>query len=70
MHFSGLLLYFAYRVVSIGSAWTLTSVVHMSRHKKTRAIRRQLTQEQLTKKTLKAKKKAQHFPMRKYAVKA
>jgi large subunit ribosomal protein L35e len=42
----------------------------MSRHKKTRALRRQLTQEQLTKKTLKAKKKAQHFPKRKYAVKA
>eukprot|EP00244_Chara_vulgaris_P011007 TRINITY_DN527_c0_g1_i2.p2 TRINITY_DN527_c0_g1~~TRINITY_DN527_c0_g1_i2.p2 ORF type:complete len:124 (+),score=37.17 TRINITY_DN527_c0_g1_i2:213-584(+) len=40
------------------------------RPKKTRAIRRRLTREQLTKKTEREKKRAMYFPMRKYAVKA
>lgn len=40
------------------------------RPKKTRAIRRRLTKEQANKKTLRQIKKAQAFPMRKYAVKA
>jgi large subunit ribosomal protein L35e len=40
------------------------------RMKKTRAIRRALTKEQKNAKTLKAQKKATHFPQRRYAVKA
>ncbi|KAL6763006.1 component of cytosolic 80S ribosome and 60S large subunit [Haematococcus lacustris] len=40
------------------------------RVKKTRAIRKRLTKEQLNKKTLKASKKAVAFPMRKFALKA
>ena len=40
------------------------------RLKKTRAIRRALTAEQKSKKTLKQQKKDIHFPSRKYAVKA
>merc|ERR1712125_30059 len=40
------------------------------RPKKTRAIRRRLTKTQVNKKTLRAQKKATHFPQRKYAVKA
>ncbi|KAJ9521336.1 hypothetical protein QJQ45_001291 [Haematococcus lacustris] len=40
------------------------------RAKKTRAIRKRLTKEQLNKKTLKASKKAVAFPMRKFALKA
>jgi large subunit ribosomal protein L35e len=40
------------------------------RVKKTRAIRRQLTKFEKSKKTVKAVKKATHFPTRKYAVKA
>lgn len=40
------------------------------RVKKTRAIRRRLTKEQLNKKTQKGIKKLAHFPMRKYAIKA
>lgn len=40
------------------------------RMKKTRAMRRALTKEQLGMKTLKQKKKDTHFPMRRYAVRA
>eukprot|EP00798_Chlamydomonas_sp_ICE-L_P003846 gene3846-13909_t len=40
------------------------------RNKKTRAIRRRLTKEQANKKTEKAQKKADAFPMRKFAIKA
>jgi hypothetical protein len=40
------------------------------RGKKTRALRRKLTPEQATKLTVKGKKKATHFPARKFAVKA
>lgn len=40
------------------------------RPKKTRAIRRRMTKEQINKKTLRQQKKARAFPMRKYAVKA
>ncbi|TPX33179.1 hypothetical protein SmJEL517_g03796 [Synchytrium microbalum] len=40
------------------------------RPKKTRAIRRRLTKSEEGLKTLRAQKVAQHFPMRKYAVKA
>lgn len=40
------------------------------RPKKTRAIRRRLTKEQLAKKAYKAQKMAKAFPMRKYAVRA
>jgi large subunit ribosomal protein L35e len=40
------------------------------REKKTRAIRRRLTSEQLTKKTVKQTKKDNYFPQRKFAVKA
>lgn len=40
------------------------------RQKKTRAIRRRLTKEQSAKKTVKATKKVQNFPMRKYALSA
>jgi large subunit ribosomal protein L35e len=40
------------------------------RAKKTRAIRRQLTAEELARKTLKQKKKLSAFPQRKYAIKA
>jgi large subunit ribosomal protein L35e len=40
------------------------------RTKKTRAIRRRLTAFEKSRKTLKATKKEQHFPKRKYAVKA
>merc|ERR1711937_154872 len=40
------------------------------RVKKTRAIRRRLTKEQLALKTSRAIKKDAYFPMRKYAVKA
>jgi len=40
------------------------------RPKKTRAIRRRLTPEQLALTTLKAKKKAAYFPARRYALKA
>jgi len=40
------------------------------RGKKTRALRRKLTPEQATKLTVRGKKKATHFPARKYAVKA
>eukprot|EP00961_Rhodomonas_salina_P029792 401374-Rhodomonas_salina.2 len=40
------------------------------RTKKTRALRRKLTYKQSEKMTLKAKTKSQHFPLRKYAVKA
>jgi large subunit ribosomal protein L35e len=40
------------------------------RPKKTRAIRRRLTKEQINKKTLRQAKKDRAFPMRKYAVKA
>lgn len=40
------------------------------RPKKTRAIRRRLTKEQLNKKTLRQEKKEKAFPMRKFAVRA
>jgi len=40
------------------------------RPKKTRAIRRRLTKHEASLKTLKQRKKEQHFPIRKYAVKA
>ena len=40
------------------------------REKKTRAIRRRLTSEQLAKKTVKQTKKDNYFPQRKFAVKA
>eukprot|EP00607_Mallomonas_marina_P009372 CAMPEP_0182420084 /NCGR_PEP_ID=MMETSP1167-20130531/4623_1 /TAXON_ID=2988 /ORGANISM="Mallomonas Sp, Strain CCMP3275" /LENGTH=124 /DNA_ID=CAMNT_0024595543 /DNA_START=48 /DNA_END=422 /DNA_ORIENTATION=- len=40
------------------------------RLKKTRAMRRRLTPEQLAKKTLKQAKKDNYFPQRKYALKA
>lgn len=40
------------------------------RSKKTRAIRRRLTPDQINKKTLRASKQAKAFPKRKYAVKA
>jgi len=40
------------------------------RPKKTRAIRRRLTPNEASLKTLKQKKKIAHFPTRKYAVKA
>jgi len=40
------------------------------RVKKTRAIRRRLTKHEKSLKTLKQRKKDDHFPMRKYAVKA
>ncbi|KAJ3072967.1 60S ribosomal protein L35 [Podochytrium sp. JEL0797] len=40
------------------------------RVKKTRAIRRRMTAFELAKKTVKAAKKAKHFPQRKYAIKA
>merc|ERR1712070_899026 len=40
------------------------------RTKKTRAIRRKMTPEELGAKTLRTKKKEKHFPLRKYAVKA
>ena len=40
------------------------------RGKKTRALRRKLSPEQAAKKTVKATKKAKHFPIRKFAVKA
>ncbi|KAJ1426609.1 ribosomal L29 protein-domain-containing protein [Ochromonadaceae sp. CCMP2298] len=40
------------------------------REKKTRAIRRRLTKEQLAKKTVKQAKKEAYFPQRVYAVKA
>jgi len=40
------------------------------RPKKTRAIRRRLTRNQVQLKSVKAVKKASNFPMRKYAVKA
>ncbi|KAI8807239.1 ribosomal protein L35 [Cladochytrium replicatum] len=40
------------------------------RTKKTRAIRRRLTADELSRKTLKQQKKETHFPLRKYAVKA
>ncbi|MCJ1356414.1 MAG: 60S ribosomal protein L35 [Icmadophila ericetorum] len=40
------------------------------RPKQTRAIRRRLSKEEKGVKTLKAKKKHTHFPMRKYAIKA
>lgn len=40
------------------------------RAKKTRAIRRRLSKDEVARKTLKQQKKEQHFPLRKYAVKA
>ena len=40
------------------------------RAKKTRAIRRQLTKEQATKKTVKQTKKDNYYPMRVYALKS
>mmetsp|Transcript_17144 Transcript_17144/g.34245 ORF Transcript_17144/g.34245 Transcript_17144/m.34245 type:complete len:124 (-) Transcript_17144:84-455(-) len=40
------------------------------REKKTRAIRRRMTKEQLAKKTVKAAKKDAYFPKRVYAVRA
>ncbi|KAG9086883.1 60S ribosomal protein L35 [Ceratobasidium sp. UAMH 11750] len=40
------------------------------RPKKTRAIRRRLSKTDAARKTVKQKKKDQHFPIRKYAVKA
>eukprot|EP00339_Tiarina_fusa_P029157 CAMPEP_0117041940 /NCGR_PEP_ID=MMETSP0472-20121206/29247_1 /TAXON_ID=693140 ORGANISM="Tiarina fusus, Strain LIS" /NCGR_SAMPLE_ID=MMETSP0472 /ASSEMBLY_ACC=CAM_ASM_000603 /LENGTH=123 /DNA_ID=CAMNT_0004753065 /DNA_START=16 /DNA_END=387 /DNA_ORIENTATION=- len=40
------------------------------RNKKTRAIRRRLTKFERERKTLKQQKKDQHFPQRKYAVRA
>jgi len=40
------------------------------RPKRTRAIRRRLTKNEASLKTLKQKKKEAHFPIRKYAVKA
>ncbi|KAI9893522.1 MAG: 60S ribosomal protein L35 [Vezdaea aestivalis] len=40
------------------------------RPKQTRAIRRRLTKHEASRTTQKSKKKATHFPMRKYAVKA
>lgn len=40
------------------------------RAKKTRAIRRRLTKEQINKKTVRQQKREKAFPMRKYAVKA
>ena len=40
------------------------------RFKKTRAIRKALTPQQKSLKTLKQAKKEKHFPIRKYAVKA
>ncbi len=40
------------------------------RRKKTRAIRRRLTTSEQGRKTLRATKKAQHFPLRKFAVKS
>lgn len=39
------------------------------RPKQTRAIRRRLSKEDAEKKLLKTKKRQQHFPQRKYAVK-
>lgn len=40
------------------------------RPKKTRAIRRRMTKDQINKKTVRQAKRAKAFPMRKYAVKA
>ena len=40
------------------------------RPKKTRAIRKKLTKAQASKMTVKAAKKAKHFPLRKYAIRA
>lgn len=40
------------------------------RNKKTRAIRRRMTKDQINKKTVKQSKRAKAFPMRKFAVKA
>ncbi|KAK4522459.1 hypothetical protein GAYE_SCF06G2762 [Galdieria yellowstonensis] len=40
------------------------------RPKKTRAIRRRLTKYEASRKTLRQQKRRQHFPMRKYALKA
>jgi large subunit ribosomal protein L35e len=40
------------------------------RPKKTRALRRKLTKAQTSKLTVKGAKKAKHFPLKKYAVKA
>ena len=40
------------------------------RGKKTRALRRKLSPSDAAKLTVKAKKKATHFPIRKFAVKA
>lgn len=40
------------------------------RQKKTRAIRRRMTKEQINKKTVRQLKREQAFPMRKFAVKA
>ncbi|KAG9303266.1 hypothetical protein G9A89_013592 [Geosiphon pyriformis] len=40
------------------------------RPKKTRAIRRRLTKSEAGARTLRAKKRAAHFPLRRYAVKA
>jgi len=40
------------------------------RVKKTRTLRQALTVSQATKKTMKAKKRLEHFPIRKFAIKA
>lgn len=40
------------------------------RAKKTRAIRRRMTKEQISKKTVRQMKRERAFPMRKYAIKA
>jgi large subunit ribosomal protein L35e len=46
------------------------SIAKELRVKKTRALRRALTVEEATKKTLRQTKKDNYFPLRKYAVKA
>ena len=56
----------AIRKASAGSKYVSKDL----RMKKTRAIRRALSKKQAGAMTLKAQKKATHFPMRRYAVKA
>jgi len=48
----------------------LHKVPKQLRPKKTRALRRAMTKKEASKVTLKAKKKASNFPLRKFAVKA
>jgi large subunit ribosomal protein L35e len=57
-------------IAKAGNGHGLKRIPKQLRVKKTRAIRRQLTAEQLSKKTRKATHKSQNFALRRFAIQA